>query len=85
MVLEELVQILMVFGERPVVPVEHLPVILQEQLVFELIAINNYTQEETAKQLGITRRQVRYKYSIIVDRILDYFKKKGINSIEELL
>jgi RNA polymerase sigma factor (sigma-70 family) len=56
-----------------------------ERVIFELIAYNNYTYRDVSKQLGITRRQVEYRYTQIVDRILRYLKEKGIEDIEDLL
>ena len=57
----------------------------KERLIFELIAVNNFTYEHAAKQTGLSRRQVVYGYNRIVERILDYLKNKGISNIEELL
>lgn len=57
----------------------------KDQVLFDLVAINYYTYEEAAKHLGLTRRQVEYKYVQIADRLLRYFKSKGIQHIEDLL
>lgn len=57
----------------------------RERTLFDLIAIHNFTYEETASQLGLSKRQVRYRYSLIVNRIQDYLSKKGIKSMEDLL
>ena len=57
----------------------------KDRILFELIATHYYTYEEAAKQLDLTPRQVRYKYGILVKRILECFKKKGINNVEDLL
>lgn len=56
-----------------------------DKIVFDLIAMNNYTYKEAGKTLGLTVRQVRYQYSQTVNRIIHYFKEKGINSLDELL
>ncbi|MDY6968108.1 MAG: sigma-70 family RNA polymerase sigma factor [Spirochaetota bacterium] len=56
-----------------------------DKIMFDLIAINNFTYAQTAKQLGLTRRQVEYKYKKITDRIIDYLRKKGIDNLEDLL
>jgi len=53
--------------------------------LFSLIAINNYTYEEAGRELGMTKRQVRYRYGKTVDRLLDSLKKKGIKNIEDIL
>ena len=55
------------------------------KVLFDLIAISNYTYKETAQQLGLSERQVRYRYKIITDRIVEYFKQRGIKGVEDLL
>lgn len=57
----------------------------KDRIIYELIAIKNYKHEEVARLLGITKRQVNYRYKCVVDRIVDYLKKKGVNRLEELL
>ncbi len=57
----------------------------KDRIIYELIAIKNYTNDEVAQLMGLTVSQVRYKYKMVVDRIVDYLKKKGVKSLEELL
>jgi len=57
----------------------------EERIIFDLIAINNFSYNQTAKQLGLTKRQIEYKYKLIVNRIIQYLKKKGVDNIEDLL
>ena len=57
----------------------------KDRIIYELIAINYYPREEVARILGITKRQVNYRYECVVERIVDYLKKKGLNKLEELL
>jgi len=57
----------------------------KEKALFELIAVHNFTYEAAGKQLGLNKRQVRYRYNRILERITAYLKTKGINSLEELL
>ena len=57
----------------------------QEKILFDLIAINRFTYEQTANQLGLKKRQVRYNYGKIVARIKHYLSSKGINNLEDLL
>ncbi|HNX25289.1 MAG TPA: sigma-70 family RNA polymerase sigma factor [Spirochaetota bacterium] len=57
----------------------------RDRIIYELIAIKNYSYEEVARLMGLTKRQVNYKYKSVVDRIVDYLKKRGINNLEELL
>ena len=56
-----------------------------EKILYDLIAILNYSFSETARKMNLTKRQVQYKYHNITRRILHNFKKKGIASIEDLL
>ena len=56
-----------------------------DRVIFDLVAIQNYTYQETGAQLGMSTRQVRYRYGLIVDRLVDYLKKKGIGGLEDLL
>lgn len=56
-----------------------------ERIVFDLIALNDYTYREAAEQTGLSERQVRYRYNAAARRIAEYLKKKGISSLEDLL
>jgi len=55
------------------------------RIIFDLIAVQNLTYELTARHLGMTRRQVEYRYSLIVQDIRNFLGAKGINNIEDLL
>jgi RNA polymerase sigma factor (sigma-70 family) len=57
----------------------------EERIMLDLIAKHNFSYVNVAKILGLTRRQVEYKYGQVVKRIMDNLKKKGITDIEELL
>lgn len=57
----------------------------EERVILDLIATRSFSYENVARILGLTRRQVEYKYSQVVKGILDYLKKKGIKDIAELL
>ena len=56
-----------------------------EKIIFDLIAVHNFSYKETARELGMTRRQVEYRYTQMVNRILTYLAGKGIRSLEDLL
>lgn len=56
-----------------------------ERLMLDMIAINNMSYNDVAVTLGLTRRQVEYKYGLVVDRILRYLKTRGIEDIKALL
>jgi RNA polymerase sigma-70 factor, ECF subfamily len=56
-----------------------------DRALFDLVAVKNFSYEEAGSQIGLSRRQVRYRYGLIVDRLVDYFRKRGINGLEDLL
>jgi len=56
-----------------------------ERIIIDLIAKHNFSYNNVAKILGMTKRQVEYKYTQLAKGILAYLKKKGITGIEELL
>ena len=53
--------------------------------IFELVAIQNYTYQETGNILGFSSRRVKYHYHLIIKEILRYLNEKGIKNIEDLL
>ncbi len=57
----------------------------KDRIIYELIAVKNYTHEEVSREMGLTKRQVSYRYRLVVDRIVDYLRKKGVHNLEELL
>ena len=57
----------------------------QNRLIFDLVAIQRYTLEEAAKELGLSRDQIKYRYGIINKNILTSLRKKGITNLEDLL
>lgn len=56
-----------------------------DRIIFDLIAVQNLTYDMAACHLGLTRRQVEYRYSQIVKEIRSFLNEKGINNIEDLL
>jgi RNA polymerase sigma factor (sigma-70 family) len=57
----------------------------EDKILFHLIAVNNFSYKKAGEQIGMSERQSRYKYNLTVDRLEKYFRKKGFNSIEDLL
>ena len=57
----------------------------KERDFFELIAVHGFSYNQVAKQMGLTRRQVEYKYNKLIDKIINYLRGKGIDDIGELL
>ncbi len=56
-----------------------------DSVLFNLVAVSNLSYSQTGKELGLSKRQVEYRYSRLVERILERLKKKGIKDIEDLL
>ncbi|HOP62601.1 MAG TPA: RNA polymerase sigma factor [Spirochaetota bacterium] len=57
----------------------------KNRIIFDLVAIQKYTLEEAAKEIGMSRDQVKYRYSLINRSILLTLKKKGVSNLEELM
>lgn len=57
----------------------------EERLLVDYIAFNSYTYHHTGKIMGLTLRQVGYKYLLAVRKIMEALKKRGIENIEDLL
>ncbi|OHD64557.1 MAG: hypothetical protein A2176_08480 [Spirochaetes bacterium RBG_13_51_14] len=57
----------------------------EEKIILELVATYNFSYGHVGEILGLSRRQVEYKYGMLVKKILDYFGQKGIKDIAELL
>jgi RNA polymerase sigma-70 factor (ECF subfamily) len=56
-----------------------------ERNIFELVALHNYSYNETASVMGITKRMVDYKFNMIAKKIIARLKEKGISQLEDLL
>lgn len=57
----------------------------KEKIIFDLVALKDYTFKETAEQIGLSERQVRYRYNAVSKNIINYLHKRGIKGLEELL
>ena len=57
----------------------------KNRIIFDLVAIQKYTLEEAAREVGMSRDQVKYRYSLINRSILQTLKKRGVSNLEELL
>lgn len=57
----------------------------KNRIIFELVAIQRYTLEEAAREVGMSRDQVKYRYSLINRSILQTLKKRGVSSLEEII
>lgn len=56
----------------------------RDRLIFDYVAIQRYSMEQAANELGLTRDQVKYRYGNITRSILLDLKKRGISKLEEL-
>lgn len=57
----------------------------RERILFELVAVHDFTYRDAGRQLGLSERQVRYRYGIITERILRYLGVRGIKRLDDLL
>jgi len=65
--------------------IDNIAISEEERLIFDYIAVSKYSQNNVGRIMGLSRRQVGYRYWSIVKRILDYLKQKGIDNIGDLL
>ena len=56
-----------------------------DRVLFDLIAVQNHSYQEAGNHVGLSSRQVRYRYSLINRHIQDHLGARGIKSIEDLL
>jgi len=54
------------------------------RVLFELILIQKYTKNEAAEALGLTTRQVRYRYGQALRQVVNYLETCGIKSTGDL-
>jgi RNA polymerase sigma factor (sigma-70 family) len=57
----------------------------REMLLFELIAVYDFSYREAGKYLTMTRWQAEYMYRKISDRIMNQLRKRGVKGIGDLL
>jgi len=57
----------------------------EDRVLLDLIAIHDYSYGGVAEILGLSRRQVEYRYGQLAKSILDYLKSRGIKGLAELL
>jgi RNA polymerase sigma factor (sigma-70 family) len=65
--------------------IEHVDCTEEDRILLDLIAIHDYTYGHVAEILGLSRRQVEYKYGQLAKSILEYLKSRGIKGLAELL
>ena len=57
----------------------------EDRTLFDLIALYNHSYAEAAAELGISERQARYRYGLVNNRLMEYFRQRGIKGLEDLL
>lgn len=57
----------------------------EDRILLDLIAIHDYSYGSVAEILGLTRRQVEYRYGQLSKSILEHLKSRGIKELAELL
>ncbi len=56
----------------------------ENRVIFELILIQKYERDEAARALGLTPRQVRYRYTRALRQVVNYLDASGIRSTGDL-
>ena len=56
-----------------------------EMVLFDLVAIHNFSYNKAGAFLGLSKSQAEYKYNQIEKRMLEYLKKMGINGIGDIV
>ncbi|MCP4134114.1 MAG: sigma-70 family RNA polymerase sigma factor [bacterium] len=65
--------------------IENIGISEEERVLFDYIAINNYSYGNTGKILGLSKKQVILRFGKIAKIILLALKEKGIHDIGDLL
>jgi RNA polymerase sigma factor (sigma-70 family) len=52
--------------------------------LFDLITVHENTYREAGLKLGMSERQVRYRYTLIINKLHRHFNNRGIRSAGEL-
>ena len=56
-----------------------------DQILFDLISVQYYTLAEAASITGLSHRQVKYRYSLILKKVISHLNSRGIKQLEDLL
>ncbi len=57
----------------------------EERIILDYIAFYNYSYSNVGRIMGLSKRQIGYKYLAVVKSILEYLRSQGIQDIEDLL
>ncbi len=55
------------------------------RVLFDLVAIKGFSYSEAGEHTGLSIRQVRYRFGLTIRNLQDYFRKRGIHKLEDLL
>jgi RNA polymerase sigma-70 factor (ECF subfamily) len=56
-----------------------------DKILFDLISVQYFTLEEAASMIGLTRRQVKYRYGLTLKKVISHLNSRGIKQLEDLL
>lgn len=65
--------------------IEHVECSEEDRILLDLIAIHDYSYGSVAGVLGLSRRQVEYRYGQLAKSIMEYLRSRGIKHLAELL
>lgn len=57
----------------------------EERLLLDYIAVYGYSYARTGDIMGLSKRQVGYKYLGAAKKVLDELRKRGVERVEDLL
>lgn len=57
----------------------------EEKNIFNLVAIYGYSYQEAGRELGLSKRQIGYKYNQIAKKIMEDLRQRGVGDIGDLL
>lgn len=56
-----------------------------DKILFDLISVQYYTFGEAASMTGLSHRQVKYRYGLILRKVISHLNLRGIKQLEDLL
>jgi len=56
-----------------------------ERIIFELVAMHNFSYTQVCKHLQFSYKKVRYNYERAVQRFINHLQDRGIKNLEDLL
>ena len=56
-----------------------------DRVIFDMVAVSQFSYTETAVELGLTKRVVEYRYRKIADTIVSKLREQGVKKLEDIL